>query len=119
MKTDKYEIVGTSLRDRGQQGAEAWSSTTGIAYNSTAKKGPVPGPQRPRQTPYRSSFRRRRQVRDGVRETDGADISSPAGSGLNASSVTPGAFTVSGNSVNSAFVVGQQRLPDPGGEPGS
>ena len=92
---DKFELVSSNLLtiDSEPPTLESPSAVTGIVYSSTAK-GPVRG-LKARANSIQVNF-----ADDGKVEGDNA------GSGLNASSVTAAAFTVSGNSVSSVSVQG-------------
>ena len=96
---DKFELIRTSLITVDSVAPRHVSATTGIAYNATAK-GPVRG-LKAKANSILVSF-----ADDGKTAQTQTVTGDGAGSGLDASSVTPGAFTVSNNSVSSVFVSG-------------
>ena len=93
MASDKFELNASNLVTVDSKAPRHVSSTTGTAY-STKTKGPVTG---------LSAKANSMLVSFG---DDGKTDDDSAGSGLDTSSVAPGAFTVSGNSVNAVFVSG-------------
>ena len=97
---DKFVIVGTNLLTVDSVAPRHVSSTTGTVYQSTTPKGPVGG-LKAKANSIHVLFD------DDGKQAETATLSGDsAGSDLDASSVAPGAFTVSGNSVNSVFVSG-------------
>ena len=104
LEGDKFELVGSNLLtiDSKAPRLESGGVTTGIAYSSS-KKEAVRG---------LSAKANSMQVKfddDGKYGTERAEADGGpdnAGSGLDAASVTPAAFTVSNNTVNSVLVVG-------------
>ena len=104
---DKFEIVGTNLVtvDNKAPRIESGGTTTGIAYNSSTR-------MEARGLKGKANSIQIKFADDGKYglERLEANTTNPdpdkAGSGLEASSVVPGAFTVSGNTVVSARPVG-------------
>ena len=102
--TDKFALLATGLvtvdskAPRLASGVTG-SATTGVAYNSSSKKVL-------RGTTGRANSIEIAFADDGKATIGDANGPDHAGSGLEAASVTPGAFTVSNNSVNSVLVVG-------------
>ena len=95
---DDFELVGTNLLTVDSKaprlaGGVTGSATTGVAYKSSPPKGDARGI-----TGKANSIKI--EFAD-----DGKDADDNAGSNIDASTVTPAAFTVGNNSVNSALVV--------------
>ena len=87
----KYEILGSNLITVDSEEPELMSTETGIGYNSGTKKDKV------QKNSIKLTF------------TDlGSDASEAPGSGLDSSTVSPGAFSVSGNAVESVSAVGNK-----------
>ena len=103
---DKFALVNTNLVtvDNKAPRLESGGVTTGVTYNSS-KKMSVRGLDAKANS---IQIKFDDDGKFGPDRVDGSGNPDPdnAGSGLNASSVTPGAFTVSGNSVSSVLVVG-------------
>ncbi len=90
---DKFELVGSNLLSIDGVAPDSPAATTGIVY-STSKKMAVRG---------LSGKANSIQV---TFDDDGKTANDDAGSGLDPASVTPSAFAVSGNTVNSVSVQG-------------
>ena len=104
LETDKLELAGSNLVtiDSKVPRLASPAAITGVVYSSNLKK-PVRG------IGGRANSIQVNFVDDGKFGTErSTDLGGPdrAGSGIDASSVTPGAFNVSGNTVNSVQVVG-------------
>ena len=90
-KGSKYEILGSNLITVDSEEPELDSTETGIGYNSGTKKDKV------QKNSIKLTF-----------SDLGSDESGAPGSGLDAASVTPAAFTVGGNTVESVTVAGNK-----------
>ena len=87
----KYEILGSNLITVDSEEPALESTETGIGYNSGTKKDKV------QKNSIKLTF-----------SDLGSDSSGAPGSGLDSSTVTPGAFSVSGNAVESVVVAGNR-----------
>ena len=95
MAGDKFELVGSNLLtiDSEAPRLKSPNATTGIVYSSSKKMA------------VRGLSAKANSIQVNFAD-DGKTDNDDAGSGLDAATVTPGAFTVSGNSVRSVLVKG-------------
>ena len=108
---DDFELLGSSLLTVDSKAprlaSERGAATSGIGYNSSTKKETrgLSGKANSIQIKFADDGKLGPNDSEtvGGDTTDGPD---GTGSGLDASSVVPGAFTVSGNTVNSVLVAG-------------